>query len=60
VNVISSTNLALPLSSWTVVTNTYFDANGNLMDPNTSNPGLTIHVDPAQTPSFYLLQTLGY
>jgi hypothetical protein len=30
------------------------------MDPNTSNPGLTIYVDPAQTPSFYLLQTLGY
>jgi autotransporter-associated beta strand protein len=60
VSVISSTNLALPLSSWTVVTNTYFDANGNLMDPNTSNPGLTIYVDPAQTPSFYLLQTLGY
>jgi fibronectin-binding autotransporter adhesin len=57
VNVLSSTNLALPLGSWTVVTNTTFNSNGNLMDPNSGNPGLTIHVNSTLPLSFYLLQT---
>jgi autotransporter-associated beta strand protein len=60
VNVLSSTNLALPFSSWKTVTNTTFNANGNLADPNTGNPGLTIYVNPTNSPSFYLLQTLGF
>jgi autotransporter-associated beta strand protein len=60
VNVLSSTNLALPFSSWKTVTNTTFNANGNLTDPNSGNPGLTIYVNPTNSPSFYLLQTLGF
>lgn len=59
VTVATSTNLALPFNSWTVVTNTYFDANGNLTDPNSGNPGLTIYVDSTQTPRFFMLQTTG-
>jgi autotransporter-associated beta strand protein len=60
VSVLTSTNLALPLSSWTTVTNTYFDSNGNLEDPNTGNPGLTItNLVNGQATRFYLLQTYG-
>jgi len=60
VYVLTSTNLALPLSSWTTVTNTYFNSNGNLEDPNTGNPGFTItNLVNGQTTGFYLLQTYG-
>ena len=48
VNVLTTTDLTLPVSSWTTVTTTVFDASGNLSVP--------ITVDPAQTQSFYLLQ----
>jgi autotransporter-associated beta strand protein len=48
VNVLTSTNLTLPLASWTTVTSTTFDGNGNL--------NLPITVDPALPQSFYLLQ----
>ena len=66
VNVLSTTNLASPLSSWTVVTNTTFNSYGDLNDPNDPDdpliphPGFTIQVNPAQTPRFFILQTLGY
>jgi hypothetical protein len=48
VNVLSTTDLTLPLSSWTKVTSTAFDASGNL--------SLPVSVDPALPKSFYLLQ----
>jgi hypothetical protein len=48
VNVLTSTNLALPLSSWTTVTSTTFDGNGNL--------NLPITVNSALPQSFYILQ----
>jgi fibronectin-binding autotransporter adhesin len=40
VNVLTTTNLALPSSSWTTVINTSFDANGNLTIPVTVDPSL--------------------
>jgi hypothetical protein len=46
VNVLASTNMALPLTSWTTNTVTAFDGNGNL----------SLTFLPAATPSFYLLQ----
>ena len=52
VNVLSSTNLALPLSSWTTVTNATFAGDSTVTN--------VIIVNPAQTPRFYLLQTLGF
>ena len=48
VSVLTSTNLTLPLSSWTAVTTTTFDGSGNL--------SLPITVDPTLPQSFYLLQ----
>jgi hypothetical protein len=63
VNVLSTTNLALPLGRWTIATNTTFNAYGDLNDPSDPDdpsrphPGFTIQVDPTQTPRFYLLQT---
>lgn len=48
VNVLTTTNLALPLSSWTTVTTTTFDGSGNL--------SLPITVDPALPQSYFLLQ----
>jgi autotransporter-associated beta strand protein len=48
VSVLTSTNLSLPLSSWTVVTNVTFDGGGNLSQ--------AIPVDPTLPHSFYLLQ----
>ena len=48
VTVLSSTNLALPVSSWTAVTTTTFDGNGNL--------NLPVTVDPALPQSYYLLK----
>jgi hypothetical protein len=48
VTVLTSTNLVLPLSSWTTVTTTTFDGSGNLSVP--------ITVDPTLPESFYLLQ----
>jgi hypothetical protein len=58
VTILSSTNLASPFGSWTVVTNTTFDANGNLKDPNTGDPGLIItNLVNDQPTRFYLLKT---
>jgi fibronectin-binding autotransporter adhesin len=48
VTVLTSTNLAAPISTWTVVTSTTFDPSGNL--------SLAITVDPALPQSFYILQ----
>ncbi len=48
VTILTSTNLTLPLSSWTTVIATTFDGNGNLSQ--------SITVDPALPQSFYLLQ----
>jgi len=48
VTVLTTTNLTLPVSSWTTVTTTTFDASGNLSVP--------ITVDPAQPQSFFMLQ----
>ena len=47
---LSSTNVALPISSWTTVTTGTFDGTGAL------NPPLTVPVDPAAKQQFYLLQ----
>ena len=49
VTVLTTTNLALPTSSWTTVTTTTFDSNGNL--------NLPITVDPTLPQSYFLLQT---
>lgn len=46
--VLTSTNLALPLSGWTTVISTTFDGSGNL--------SLPVTVDPTLPQSFYLLQ----
>ena len=46
--VLTTTNLALPTSSWTPVTTNNFDGSGNL--------NLPITVDPTLRQSFYLLQ----
>ena len=48
VNVLTSTNLSLPLSGWTTNTATTFDGNGNL--------SLPITVDPTLPQSFFVLQ----
>jgi autotransporter-associated beta strand protein len=48
VNILTSTNLTLPLSSWTTVTSTTFDGNGDLSQ--------TITVDPTQPESYFVLQ----
>jgi fibronectin-binding autotransporter adhesin len=48
VTVLTSTNLAAPISTWTVVTSTTFDPSGNL--------SLSITVDPALPQSFFILQ----
>ena len=48
VTVLTSTNLALPVASWTTVTSTTFDGSGNL--------SLPITVDPTLPQSFYLLR----
>ena len=47
---LSSTNLALPLASWTTVTTGTFDGTGAL------NPPLVVPVDPAADQQFYLLK----
>ena len=47
---LSSTNVALPLGSWTTVTTGNFDGTGAI------NPPLTVPVDPAAPQQFYLLQ----
>ena len=48
VTVLTTTNLALPVSSWTTVTTSAFDGNGNL--------NLPITVDPTLRQSYFLLQ----
>ncbi len=48
VSVLTTTNLTLPLSSWTTLTSTTFDGNGNL--------NLPITVDPTLPQSFFMLQ----
>ena len=47
--ILSSTNLALPASSWTPVVTNNFDGNGNLT-------GLAVTVDPTQPQEFYTLE----
>lgn len=47
---LSSTNLALPLASWTTVTTGTFDGTGAI------NPPLVVPVDPAASQQFYLLK----
>ncbi|MGH7954204.1 MAG: autotransporter-associated beta strand repeat-containing protein, partial [Limisphaerales bacterium] len=49
VSVLTSTNVALPLSSWTQVYSGNFDGSGNL--------STTISADPSQPQQFYILQT---
>ena len=56
-NVLSSTNIALPLSSWTIVTNTYYVVT-NLVDYDSGNPPFTFYVNPTNKASFYILQTI--
>jgi hypothetical protein len=51
VNVLTSTNLALPIGSWTLVISTNFDGSGNL---NYSVSGGFNATTPQR---FYLLQT---
>ncbi len=48
VSVLTSTNLASPLNTWTTVTTTTFDSSGNLSQ--------SITVDPALPQSFFLLE----
>ena len=48
VSVLTSTNLASPLSNWTTVTNTTFDSNGNL--------SVSVTANPSSPQNFYLLQ----
>jgi autotransporter-associated beta strand protein len=48
VNVLTSTNLAAPLSSWTLVAGGAFDNSGNF--------STTVNVDPAAPQSFFTLQ----
>ncbi len=38
--VATSTNLMLPLTNWTLITNNYFDASGNFRFTNTLNPSI--------------------
>jgi autotransporter-associated beta strand protein len=47
-HVLASTNIALPVTNWTVVTNGTFDSSGNF---NTTNA-----IDAAEPQSFYILQ----
>jgi fibronectin-binding autotransporter adhesin len=49
VNVLTSTNLTLPLSSWTTNATTTFDGSGNLT-------GFGITVDPALPQSYFILR----
>lgn len=46
--VLTSTNVALPLDQWDVLSTGAFDANGNLHFTNS--------IDPAQTPQFYIIR----
>jgi hypothetical protein len=48
VTVLTTENLALPVSSWTTVTTTTFDGSGNL--------NLAVTVDPALPQSYFLLK----
>jgi hypothetical protein len=54
-NVLTTTNLALPLSSWTLATNAYFDNTGHLLDYNNGNP-VIFYVNLTNPPTFYQLQ----
>jgi autotransporter-associated beta strand protein len=56
VNVLTSTNMALPLSRWTLYESAYFDPTGILVDPVVVTPGVIITVDPTQPQSFFILQ----
>jgi autotransporter-associated beta strand protein len=47
-DVLTSTNLALPLNQWTFVNTTYFDGSGNLVD-------WYIPVDPAASQQFFMI-----
>lgn len=48
VNILTSTNLALPLANWTPVTTNAFDGSGNYTD--------TVTVDPAVPSQFFILR----
>jgi autotransporter-associated beta strand protein len=62
VNILTSTNLAAPLSSWTVVGNGIFDDGtivqppGQLIDPSSVTPGAIATVNTNLPNSFFILQ----
>jgi hypothetical protein len=47
--ILATTDLALPLASWSVLTTNYFDASGQI------NPPFNMPVDPGQPQQFFLL-----
>jgi hypothetical protein len=61
-NVLTSTNMTSPLSSWKVIATgliddgTYAQPPGQLLDTENVTPYLIITVDPTLPKSFYLLQ----
>ena len=63
-NILTSTNMASPLSSWTVVSTGLFDNGtyaqppGQLIDTENVTPYITITVDPTLPKSFYLLKVV--
>ena len=48
VNILTSTNVALPMASWTPVTTNFFDGSGNYTD--------TVTVNPASPRQFFILR----
>lgn len=48
VNILTSTNVALPLADWTPVTTNFFDGSGNYTD--------TVTVDPTSPSQFFILR----
>ncbi len=51
VNILTSTNLAAPLSTWTLLAQTAFDSNGNITHQEVDG------VDPTLPVSYYVIQT---
>jgi autotransporter-associated beta strand protein len=62
VNILTSTNVAAPLSSWTVIGNgmvddgTYAQPPGQLLDPASVTPGVVVPVNSSLPKSFFILQ----
>jgi hypothetical protein len=58
--VLTTTNISLPLSSWTTNASSvgaWFEADGTLVDPNTGTPGgITITVDTNLPQSFFVIK----